>query len=170
MVTATMLLLLLVAVAATAAAASAAAAAACPAGTTLVDTFNDSSGATWSACEDLQQPGGTIALVPQSGAVEWFEKGYEQYANPIDAEAQVRGEKEGHPYCVLRAVCCVLCAVCCALCVVCCVLRAVVCCCANANTNAASFLSFLPLLYWIRSAPSTPYYRRGPTRCAARSG
>ena len=107
MVTATMLLLLLVAVAATAATASAAAAAACPAGTTLVDTFNDSSGATWSACEDLQQPGGTIALVPQSGAVEWFEKGYEQYANPIDAEAQVRGEKEGHPHCMCAA-CCVL--------------------------------------------------------------
>ena len=36
---------------------------------------------------------------------------------------QVRGEKEGQPYCVLRAVCCVLRAACC-------VLRAV-CCCAN---------------------------------------
>jgi hypothetical protein len=62
--------------------------AACPAGTTLVDTFTDSSGASWSACEDLQQPGGTIALVPREGAIEWFEKGHERYADPSAVEAQ----------------------------------------------------------------------------------
>ena len=42
---------------------------------------------------------------------------------------EVRGEKEGHPYCGLRAVCCVLRAACCCAaccCAACCVLRAVV--------------------------------------------
>lgn len=33
----------------------------------------------WIACEDLQQPGGAIALVPDYGAIEWFEKGFEPY-------------------------------------------------------------------------------------------
>jgi hypothetical protein len=87
-----LVLLLLAAAAAagtSAAAAGAATTPACPAGTTLVDTFKDSSGASWSACEDLQQPGGTIALVPENeGAVEWFEKGYERYADPSAVEAR----------------------------------------------------------------------------------
>ena len=73
---AAMLVLLLAAPAAFAASAGAT----CPAGTSLVDTFEDSAGASWSACEDLQQPGGSIALVPQqAGDIEWFSKGYEWY-------------------------------------------------------------------------------------------
>jgi hypothetical protein len=50
----------------------------CPVGLDQVDTFSIN-GSTWVACEDLQQPGGTIALVSVSGEVEWFEKGYEPY-------------------------------------------------------------------------------------------
>eukprot|EP01049_Picozoa_sp_SAG25_P010596 SAG25_NODE_1175_length_3692_cov_3.215419_2_plen_448_part_00 len=47
-----------------------------------MDTFEgDSHGSSWSACEDLSQPGGSIALVPQSGAIEWFSKGYEVYGS-----------------------------------------------------------------------------------------
>eukprot|EP01052_Picozoa_sp_SAG31_P043888 SAG31_NODE_7464_length_1682_cov_2.217309_2_plen_137_part_00 len=43
-----------------------------------VDSFTVN-GTFWAACEDLQQPGGALALVPTTGATEWFEKGYEPY-------------------------------------------------------------------------------------------
>lgn len=34
----------------------------------------------WSACEDLQLPGGSIALVPHDhSGIEWFNKGYHPY-------------------------------------------------------------------------------------------
>lgn len=54
---------------------------ACPGGSTLVDTFQGPDSATWLACEDLQEPGGALALVPESGDVEWFEKTYEMYGS-----------------------------------------------------------------------------------------
>ena len=53
----------------------------CPGGITLVDTFNTADGALWSACEDLQQPGGAVALVSATNQVEWFEKTYEIYGS-----------------------------------------------------------------------------------------
>ena len=37
-----------------------------------------------AACEDLQEPGGAIALVCSSGIVEWFSKGYEVYGSAHD--------------------------------------------------------------------------------------
>ena len=55
--------------------------AACPGGMTVVDTF-DLNGTAWTACEDLQQPGGSIALVPGGGgAVEWFTKTHEVHGS-----------------------------------------------------------------------------------------
>eukprot|EP01052_Picozoa_sp_SAG31_P043318 SAG31_NODE_7176_length_1764_cov_1.500600_3_plen_97_part_00 len=45
----------------------------CPTDTSRVDTF-EARGLHWTACEDLQVPGGTIALVPSEGATEWFTK------------------------------------------------------------------------------------------------
>ena len=51
---------------------------ACPGGITQIDTF-DINGTAWSACEDLQQPGGSIVLVSGSGDVEWFSKTYSAY-------------------------------------------------------------------------------------------
>ena len=51
---------------------------ACPGGITQIDTF-EINGTAWSACEDLQQPGGSIALVSGSGDVEWFSKTYSAY-------------------------------------------------------------------------------------------
>eukprot|EP00966_Prymnesium_polylepis_P166756 3854484-Prymnesium_polylepis.2 len=54
---------------------------ACPdASMTIVDSF-DLRGTTWTACEDLQRPGGSIALVSAAGAIEWFGKTYEQYGS-----------------------------------------------------------------------------------------
>ena len=50
----------------------------CPGGMDAVDTFT-LNGTVWTACEDLQQMGGALALVPDKGATEWFEKGYEPY-------------------------------------------------------------------------------------------
>jgi hypothetical protein len=50
----------------------------CPDGATLVDSF-ELDGATWSACEDLQRPGGDIVLVPAAGGpaeAERFSKSY----------------------------------------------------------------------------------------------
>ena len=43
-----------------------------------VDVFSIN-GTAWAACEDLQQAGGSIALVPDKGEAEWFSKGYEPY-------------------------------------------------------------------------------------------
>lgn len=44
-----------------------------------VDTFTINS-TLWVACEDLQQPGGSIALVSSDeGRTEWFEKSYAPY-------------------------------------------------------------------------------------------
>ena len=51
---------------------------ACSGGMDQVDTFTIN-GTLWAACEDLQEPGGALALVPGSGATEWFEKGYSEY-------------------------------------------------------------------------------------------
>ena len=51
----------------------------CPSGMSQVDTFTINSTA-WSACEDLQQPNGALALVKAS-TVEWFNKGYEMYGS-----------------------------------------------------------------------------------------
>ena len=57
------------------------AAATCPGGIATVDTF-ELNGSAWTACEDLQQPGGAIALVnDESGHVEWFSKSHEQYGS-----------------------------------------------------------------------------------------
>eukprot|EP01045_Picozoa_sp_COSAG04_P034396 COSAG04_NODE_7509_length_1116_cov_1.500492_1_plen_198_part_10 len=73
--------------AAVAAAAAPAAAAACPGATTSVDSF-ELGGASWTACEDLQQPGGALALAAADGRIEWFTKGHEEYADPTAVEAQ----------------------------------------------------------------------------------
>lgn len=54
----------------------------CPSGTTLVDTF-DRNGTMWSVCEDLQAPGGSIALVNAEEAIEWFTKGYAPYGTNV---------------------------------------------------------------------------------------
>ena len=37
-----------------------------------------------AVCEDLQRPGGAIALVPSSGTTEWFSKGYEVFGSAHD--------------------------------------------------------------------------------------
>eukprot|EP01043_Picozoa_sp_COSAG02_P092321 COSAG02_NODE_28950_length_579_cov_0.697917_1_plen_115_part_10 len=55
----------------------------CPGGTALLETF-ELDGASWAACEDLQQFGGAIALVELTSAsrpVEWFSKTHEQYGS-----------------------------------------------------------------------------------------
>ena len=52
----------------------------CPGGTSLVDLF-ELNGTQWAACEDLQVPGGALALVPSSGATEWFHKTHETYGS-----------------------------------------------------------------------------------------
>ena len=54
----------------------------CPSGTTQVDAFQ-LNGTNWTACEDLQVPGGAIALVDTSGrtATEWFAKTHEVYGS-----------------------------------------------------------------------------------------
>jgi hypothetical protein len=54
----------------------------CPAGLTVVESFT-SDGVAWVACEDLQRPGGAIALVSSAAPsqVEWFSKGYEVYGS-----------------------------------------------------------------------------------------
>ena len=53
----------------------------CPNGMTLVDTFHVDE-ARWTACEDLQQPGGSIALISSaSGQTEWFNKGHSMYGS-----------------------------------------------------------------------------------------
>jgi hypothetical protein len=57
----------------------------CPDGTAAVDSFAIN-GTAWIACEDLQQPAGSIALVSTAGCTEWFSKGYEVYASANDEE------------------------------------------------------------------------------------
>ena len=65
-------------------AAVSAAAPPCPCGA-LVDTFvND--GTTWSACEDLQQPGGAVVLVSAAGETHWFGKGHEVFGSANDED------------------------------------------------------------------------------------
>ena len=51
----------------------------CPGGTSLLELFELNG--TWAACEDLQIPGGSLALVPSSGANEWFHKTHETYGS-----------------------------------------------------------------------------------------
>ena len=51
----------------------------CPNGMTPVDRFA-LNGSNWVACEDLQHPGGALALVGDGGSqegqvLEWFQKG-----------------------------------------------------------------------------------------------
>lgn len=72
---------------------------ACPAGASLVDTF-DAEGERFLACEDLALPGGGITLVPFSGdeAVH-LPKTYEQYAPHPDSHYYLGLDKEA----VLRA-------------------------------------------------------------------
>jgi hypothetical protein len=57
---------------------------ACPTGTELVDGFT-LNGASWAACEDLQQPGGALVLVPtllsSNETSEWFHKTYEVFGS-----------------------------------------------------------------------------------------
>ena len=50
----------------------------CPDGTTRVDAF-ELNGTSWAACEDLQTPGGALALLSSNGDAEWFTKGYAPY-------------------------------------------------------------------------------------------
>ena len=45
---------------------------------TEVDAFHIN-GTSWRACEDLQQPGGALALFSGAGDAEWFEKDYAPY-------------------------------------------------------------------------------------------
>ena len=52
----------------------------CPGGTSLVNLF-DLNGTRWAACEDLQVPGGALALVSSSGTTEWFHKTHETYGS-----------------------------------------------------------------------------------------
>lgn len=47
-----------------------------------VDTFNFM-GKAWSACEDLQQPGGALALVSK-GETQWFTKSHELFGSAKD--------------------------------------------------------------------------------------
>ena len=53
----------------------------CPLTMTQVDTFMTEEKRRYVACEDLQQPGGAIALVSDSGHTEWFSKGCELYGS-----------------------------------------------------------------------------------------
>ena len=55
----------------------------CPEKLTQLDTF-EYAGSTWAACEDLQQPGGIIALVDRSNNIEWFSKGLSVYGSAHD--------------------------------------------------------------------------------------
>ena len=56
----------------------------CPAGTTLLLNFTlNGETSAWLACEDLQRPGGAIALV-SSSATEWFSKSYSVYGSAHD--------------------------------------------------------------------------------------
>ena len=55
----------------------------CPGKMTQVDTF-DCNGGTCVACEDLQQPGGSIAVMQPSGNLEWFSKSYSVYGSADD--------------------------------------------------------------------------------------
>ena len=57
----------------------------CPDGTTRLDAFS-AEGKLWVACEDLSQPGGGIALVPDSGDMLWVPKSYEPFAPKPDSE------------------------------------------------------------------------------------
>eukprot|EP01043_Picozoa_sp_COSAG02_P001565 COSAG02_NODE_33_length_50286_cov_83.550760_32_plen_93_part_00 len=56
-------------------AATASAGPSCPDGTTRLDAFS-AEGKVWVACEDLSQPGGGIALVPDSGDMLWVPKSF----------------------------------------------------------------------------------------------
>jgi len=55
----------------------------CPEEMTKVDSFTFQGG-SWSACEDLSQPGGALALVPKSGEIVWLSKSYEPYSQGSD--------------------------------------------------------------------------------------
>eukprot|EP00966_Prymnesium_polylepis_P014580 336583-Prymnesium_polylepis.1 len=57
----------------------------CPSGT-LVDTFKLYDESLWSVCEDLQQPGGAVALVSAAGETHWFGKGHEVYGSANDED------------------------------------------------------------------------------------
>ena len=53
---------------------------------TRVDSFL-ARGAAWSACEDLQTPGGALLLLSSGGEAEWFSKTYAPYGtNATDSE------------------------------------------------------------------------------------
>ena len=56
----------------------AAAAPSCPGALTSVDSFAIN-GTAWAACEDLQQPAGSIVLISAAGETETFTKTYEPY-------------------------------------------------------------------------------------------
>jgi len=63
-----------------------AAAPSCAAAMTKVDSFADANGTAWAVCEDLQQPGGAIALLSSAGDAEWFEKTHSPYlSNTTDS-------------------------------------------------------------------------------------
>ena len=58
----------------------------CPDEMTRVDFFL-ARGAAWSACEDLQTPGGALLLLSSGGEAEWFSKTYAPYGtNASDGE------------------------------------------------------------------------------------
>ena len=61
----------------------------CPTGLSQVDAFA-LNGTAWLACEDLQQPGGDIALVT-CGRVERFGKGYSTYGTAANDSAYYLG-------------------------------------------------------------------------------
>ena len=57
----------------------------CPPGTTRVDAFT-AEGASWLACEDLQLPGGALALVSDTADDVWLTKAHEPYSQGTDDE------------------------------------------------------------------------------------
>ena len=81
-----LLMMLLLCCTLPAAAAATSAAAACPAGTTVVEASFSAEGKSWTACEDLSVPGGSIVLVPADGEPVWLPKTYEPFAPKPDSE------------------------------------------------------------------------------------
>ena len=61
---------------------TAAAGSACPPGLTLIDGYEHAGGRT-DVCEDLQRPGGALALLRDSSGrgIEWFHKSYEVFGS-----------------------------------------------------------------------------------------
>lgn len=57
----------------------------CPVGTTSVDRFA-AEGTMWTACEDLQTPGGGLALRPDAGEPVWLSKSFEPYSQRADED------------------------------------------------------------------------------------